>query len=52
MKYSSEYINSLSFSEYLKLMAYELDSNGFKAYGKYDYKVDEESPAMMRRPSQ
>lgn len=48
MKYNSEYINSLSFREYIKLMADELNSNGFKEYGKYEYNSFENDPSMRR----
>lgn len=42
MKYTSEYINSLSFTDYLELMAKELNENGFREtdgtpYEVYDY---------------
>jgi len=47
MKYTSEYINSISFPEYLELMAKELNDNGFKERGKYEYQVDDE-PAFQR----
>lgn len=33
MEYTSDYINSLSFAEYIKLMATELNENGFKENG-------------------
>ena len=48
MKYTSEYINSLSFQEYIKLMADELNANGFKDSGKYKYDTYENDP-MMRQ---
>lgn len=48
MKYTSEYINSLSFKDYIKLMADELNSNGFKENGKYKYESFEDDPSMRR----
>lgn len=48
MKYSSEYINSLSFKDYIKLMADELNANGFKEDGQYEYHTYENDP-MMRK---
>lgn len=48
MKYTSDYINSLSFAEYIKLMATELNENGFKENGQYEYCSFENDPAMQR----
>lgn len=48
MKYTSDYINSLSFQEYIKLMATELNSNGFKKYDGYEYPTFEDDPVMRR----
>lgn len=48
MKYSSEYINSLSFKDYIKLMADELNANGFKEDGQYEYHTYENDPKMRR----
>ena len=48
MKYTSEYINSLSFKDYIKLMAEELNANGFKENGKYEYDSFEDDSAMRR----
>ena len=39
MKYTSEYIKSLSFLDYLELMARELNENGYKVTDGSDYKV-------------
>jgi len=41
MKYSSSYINSLSFKDYLKLMAKELNEHGFRESG-HEYEVFED----------
>ena len=48
MEYTSDYINSLSFAEYIKLMATELNENGFKENGQYEYCSFENDPAMQR----
>ena len=48
MKYTSDYINSLSFQEYIKLMATELNSNGFKGHGGREYPTFEDDPVMRR----
>ena len=48
MEYTSDYINSLSFAEYIKLMATELNENGFKENGQYEYCSYENDPAMQR----
>lgn len=46
MKYSSDYIRSLSFRAYLELIAKELNENGFRESGKDEYVVDDEQPYM------
>ena len=48
MKYSRDYINSLSFSEYIKLMATELNENGFKGNGQDEYDSFKNDPSMQR----
>ena len=48
MKYSKDYINSLSFRDYIKLMADELNANGFKENGKYEYNSFYDDSAMRR----
>lgn len=48
MKYTSEYINNLSFKDYIKLMADELNSNGFKENGEYEYDTFEDDPSMRK----
>ena len=47
MKYSSDYINSLSFEDYLKLMAKELNENGFEEKGIGAFRVYDD-PVMKR----
>lgn len=43
MKYTSEYINELSFRGYLEIMASELNKNGFRDYDGGEYEVDDDS---------
>lgn len=47
MKYTTEYINSLPFKDYLELIAKELNDNGFRVDGKDYYRVYDD-PVMMR----
>ena len=47
MKYTSNYINGLSFKAYLELMAKELNENGFRNYDGSEYYVDAD-PLFMR----
>lgn len=42
MKYTSEYINELSFRGYLEIMASELNENGFRDYDGSEYEVDDD----------
>ena len=46
MKYTSEYINSLSFKSYLELMATELNENGFREFNGMKYMVDADPKFM------
>lgn len=45
-----EYINSLSFREYLELMAKELNDNGFKSYYGSEYTVSDDPILFMMQP--
>lgn len=44
MKYTSEYINSLSFDEYRRLIVKELNDNGYRVSGKEEYKIKDYLP--------
>ena len=46
MKYTREYINSLSFKAYLELMATELNENGFREFNGMKYMVDDDPKFM------
>ncbi|MBR3798339.1 MAG: hypothetical protein IKK36_05450 [Bacteroidales bacterium] len=48
--YTKEYINSLSFREYLELMAKELNDNGFKSYYGSEYTVSDDPILFMMQP--
>lgn len=48
MKYTSDYINSLSFDEYLDLMVKELNDNNFVDKGFGEFKVYHDNPVMKR----
>jgi hypothetical protein len=48
MKYSSNFINNLSFNDYLELIVKELNDNGYRrlSHGKkYEYTIDINDPA-------
>lgn len=48
MKYTSEYINSISFDDFLDLMANELNENNYEISGIGKFSVSHDDPVMKR----